>query len=250
MRIAIISDIHGNRRAFEAVLADLRQVAPDLIVHGGDLAAGGSHPAEIIDAIHSLGWPGVQGNTDEMLWAPEHLADYSAANPKIAPILARVQDTIPPTAAALGEDRLRWLQSLPTRYTHESFTLVHASPNDLWRAPMPNATDDDLRATYASLQAPIAVYAHIHQPFIRHLPGLTVANTGSVSQSYDGDTRASYLVIDTESANPTTPRVPNLTTRRLPYEVESEAADLRRSGLPHADWMSRILLAAKYLPPD
>jgi putative phosphoesterase len=250
MRIAIVSDIHGNRRAFQAVLADLRQVAPDLIVHGGDLAAGGAHPAEIIDKIRSLGWPGVQGNTDEMLWAPNRLAEYAAANPKVAPVLARIQDTIPPTVVTLGEDRLRWLQSLSTQYTHENFALVHASPNDLWRAPMPNATDDDLRGIYASLRTPIAVYAHIHQPFIRNLPGLTVANTGSVSQSYDGDTRAAYLVIDTGPDSSIMPLPPSLTTRRVRYDLEAEAADLLRCGLPHAQWMSHILLAGKYLPPD
>ncbi|PYU57499.1 MAG: YfcE family phosphodiesterase, partial [Acidobacteria bacterium] len=69
MRVAIVSDIHGNRRALEAVVADLQQIAPDVVVHGGDLAAGGAHPAEIIDQVRSLGWPGVRGNTDEMLWA-------------------------------------------------------------------------------------------------------------------------------------------------------------------------------------
>ena len=90
MRIAIVSDIHGNRRAFQAVLADLRPVAPDLVVHGGDLAAGGAHPADIIDQVRGLGWPGVRGNVDEMLWAPERLAEFAAANPKIAPILAMV----------------------------------------------------------------------------------------------------------------------------------------------------------------
>jgi len=51
---------NGNLRAFEAVLADLRQVAPDLAVQGGDLAYGGTHPAEIIDQIRALGWPGVR----------------------------------------------------------------------------------------------------------------------------------------------------------------------------------------------
>jgi len=62
---------------------------------------------------------------------------------------------------------------------------------------------------------------------------MTVANTGSVSQSYDGDRRASYLVIEGE----------RVTIRRVEYDVESEANELLRSGLPHADWMSRILLA-------
>ena len=69
---------------------------------------------------------------------------------------------------------------------------------------------------------------------------MTLANTGSVSQSYDGDRRASYLVMDGES----------MIIRRVEYDVESEAKELLRSGLPHADWLARILLAGKYCPPD
>jgi putative phosphoesterase len=240
MRIAIVSDIHGNRRAFQAVLADLRQVAPDLVLHGGDLAAGGAHPADIIDQVRSLGWPGVRGNTDEMLWAPERLAEYAAANPKIARIFAMVQETIAPTLVSIGEERLRWLEGLPHLYSQEGFSLVHGSPDDLWWAPMPNASDDELQSTYASLRAQIVVYGHIHIPYVRRLQGMTVANTGSVSQSYDGDTRASYLVIEGES----------ITIRRVAYDVESEARELLRSGLPHAGWLARILLAGKYCPPD
>ena len=239
MRIAIVSDIHGNFRAFQAVLADLRQVAPDLIVHGGDLAYGGTHSAEIIDQVRSLGWPGVRGNTDEMLWAPKRLTEFATTAAKLAPLLSILQDMIPPTLASIGEERLRWLEGLPLKYSQEGFSLVHASPNDLWRAPMPHASDDELESTYASLRARIVAYGHIHRPYIRRLPGMTVANTGSVSQSYDGDRRASYLVIDTESVG----------IRRVEYDVESEAAELLRSGLPHSDWLSRILLAGQYCPP-
>jgi predicted phosphodiesterase len=75
MRVAIVSDIHGNRTAFEAVLADLEQTSPDVIFHGGDLAHGGSSPAEIVDRVRDLGWPGVLGNTDELLFKPESLTD-------------------------------------------------------------------------------------------------------------------------------------------------------------------------------
>jgi predicted phosphodiesterase len=240
MRVAIVADIHGNRRAFEAVLADLRQVAPDLVLHGGDLAYGGAHPADIIDQVSSLGWPGVRGNTDEMLWAPEHLAEFAAKQPKLGPLLSRLQEMIPPTLASIGEERLRWLEKLPSLYSQPGFSLVHASPDDLWRAPMPNASDDELQSTYASLRTPLAVYGHIHRPYIRRLQGMTAANTGSVSQSYDGDRRAAYLMIEGES----------ITIRRVEYDVESEAKELLRSGLPFADWLSRILLAGKYCPPD
>jgi len=240
MRIAIVSDIHGNRRAFDAVLADLREVAPDHTIHGGDLSSGGAHPAEIIDQIESLGWPGVLGNTDEMLYAPNRLTEFAARLPQLAAVFQRVADTIPWTVAKLGTDRLRRLEKLPSRFVRDDLTLVHASPNDCWRAPLPNATEDEFRNVYAPLNAKTVVYAHIHIPFIRHFDGWTIANTGSVSQSYDGDMRASYLVIDDGK----------LTTRRVEYDVQSEADDLLQSGVPHATWMVRILLAGKYVPPD
>jgi putative phosphoesterase len=239
MRVAIVSDIHGNRRAFDAVLADLRQAAPDRVVHGGDLAYGGMHPAEIIDQIRALGWPGIRGNTDEMLWAPKSLTEFATRQPKLAPLLAAIQDLIPSTLASIGEERLRWLEGLPQQYSGENFRVIHASPGDLWRAPMPDASDDELQSTYAALGAPVVVYGHIHRPYIRRLDRLTVANSGSVSQSYDGDRRASYLLIEGES----------ITIRRVEYDVESEAKELLASGLPHAEWMSQILLAGRYVPP-
>ena len=240
MRIAIVSDIHGNRRAFDAVLADLREVAPDLIVHGGDLSSGGAHPAEIIDQIQSLDWPGVCGNTDEMLYAPNRLTEFAATLPQLAAVFQRVEVSIPWTVNKLGADRLRWLEKLPIRYLREDLTLVHASPNDRWRAPAPNATEDEFRKVYAPLNTKTVVYAHIYVPFIRHFDEWIVANTGSVSQSYDGDTRASYLVVDDE----------RLTTRRVEYDVQAEADDLLQSGVPHADWMAKILLAGKYVAPE
>jgi putative phosphoesterase len=239
MRIAIVSDVHGNRRAFEAVLADLRQVAPDLVVHGGDLAYGGAHPAEIIDQVRALGWSGVRGNTDEMLWAPASLTEFAVKTPQLGPLLALTQDLIPPTLASIGEERLRWLEKFPERYSREGFSLVHASPGDLWRAPMPNASDEELQKIYGPLGARIVVYGHIHRPYVRRVGEMTVANTGSVSQSYDGDRRASYLVVDGESVS----------IRRVEYDVESEAKELLRSGLPHAEWMAKILLAGAYVPP-
>jgi len=247
VRIAIVSDVHGNRRAFEAVLADLRQVAPDLTLHGGDLGANGAYPAEVIDQIRDLGWPGVRGNTDEMLWAPERLAEVAITHPKLAPILAAFQEMVPITRARIGEERLHWLELLPHVHSEGVVSVVHASPNDLWRAPLPTASDAELKSTYASLSAQIVVYGHIHRPFIRRIGGqglrevgFTVANTGSLSLSYDGDPRASYLVIDGQA----------VTVRRVEYDVESEARELLSSGLAHAGWLCRILRSGQYSPPE
>jgi len=86
MRIAIVADIHGNRTAFEAVLADMRHTSPDLILHGGDLADGGSSPVEIVDRIRDLGWKGVVGNTDEMLFRPVALDEFAKHAPQRQPV--------------------------------------------------------------------------------------------------------------------------------------------------------------------
>ena len=231
MRIAIVSDIHGNRTAFEAVLADLRQTSPDLILHGGDLADAGTSPTEIADQIRDLGWPGVVGNTDEMLFNPNSLTDFASQSPQMQPLLATIEEMAAATREALGEERLAWLRSLPRMQIHAPVALVHASPASPWRAPTQTASDADLDSVYAPLGQPIAVYGHIHHSYIRTMAALTVVNTGSVSLSYDGDRRAAYLMVDDSKPS----------IRRVEYNVDKELTALRNSTLPHADWIARIL---------
>jgi len=240
MRIAVISDVHGNRRAFDAVQKDLKQVSPDFVMHGGDLAANGAHAAEVIDQIRDQGWLGVRGNTDEMLWAPECLPQLAGRYPKLASILRAFEEMIPATRAAIGEQRLRWLETLPHRHSVEGITIIHASPNNLWRAPSDKASDEELEIAYGSLERRIVIYGHIHRPYIRHLDSMTVANSGSVSLSYDGDPRASYLVVDGRK----------ITIRRVEYDRESEVNELLHSGLPHAKWLCRILRTGRYCAPE
>jgi predicted phosphodiesterase len=234
MRIAIVSDIHGNRTAFEAVLADLRQTSPDLVLHGGDLADAGSSPAEIVDRIRDLGWQGVVGNTDEMLFKPESLIDYAKQSPQMQPLLATIHEMAAATCEALGEERLAWLCALPRTQFHGPMALVHASPESFWRAPAHTASDAELESVYAPLGRPIAIYAHIHRPYIRSVSGMIVANTGSVGLSYDGDRRAAYLLLDDSQPS----------IWRVEYDVDSEIKALSVCGLPHADWVAKMLNSA------
>src|SRR2546425_6009946 len=108
MRIAVVSDIHANLTALEAVIADIRRTGVDVVVHGGDLMSGGPRPAEVIDRIRDMQWPGVFGNTDEMLWMPHRVTETLQA-----PHLHRIRDlvlehTIPTTLGAIGDERLAW----------------------------------------------------------------------------------------------------------------------------------------------
>lgn len=234
MRIAIVSDIHGNATAFAAVLQDLRNASPDLVLHGGDLADGGSSPVEIVDQIRALGWSGVAGNTDEMLAMPETLVEFAKQSPKLKPMFDAIEEMAAATRAKLGAERLAWLRALPRVQLCGDVGLVHASPESRWKSPGADASHEELERVYRPLGKPICVYGHIHRPFTRTIGGMTIVNSGSVSLSYDGDCRASYVLIDDGKA----------TIRRVEYDVDREIEALRISGLPHAEWIVKILASA------
>ena len=233
MRIAILSDIHGNLTALEAVLADLQQTSPDVVFHGGDLADSGSRPVEVIDYIRDLGWAGVMGNTDQMLVHPTSLEEFASASSSPPALWAAIREVAVATRYRLGDERLAWMSALPLVVERETFALVHASPQSCWRTPSQDASDAELESIYGSLGKPIVVFGHVHRPSVRTLAGqpTTLVNAGSVGLSYDGDPRASYLILDEG-----TPRV-----RRVEYDVERELGALAVCGLPGAGWTSRML---------
>jgi 3',5'-cyclic AMP phosphodiesterase CpdA len=150
MRVAIVSDIHGNLTALEAVIADLKIVGADLIVQGGDLV-GGSRNAEVIDLVRERNWPGVYGNAEEMLWIPEQVTlnvpglQYERMRNVV------LTETIPFICQAIGEERLSWLRSLPKRWAHEEVTVMHAGPDDVWHSPWANDSDEEFETSMPRL---------------------------------------------------------------------------------------------------
>ncbi|MFL6428814.1 MAG: metallophosphoesterase family protein [Acidobacteriaceae bacterium] len=233
MRVAVLSDIHGNLTAFEALQADLRQTSPDLILHGGDLADSGSSPTEIVDRIRELGWQGVMGNTDEMLILPDALEEFASLSTARAAMWELIRQIASATRSALGDERLSWLRNLPRVHLQEDFALVHASPQSCWRVPVSNATDADVATIYGALDRPMVIFAHTHVPSIRSIAGgpQLLINTGSVGLPHGGDPRASYLLLD--DGRPS--------IRRVEYDVAKELQSLSSSDLPGAAWTSRIL---------
>jgi diadenosine tetraphosphatase ApaH/serine/threonine PP2A family protein phosphatase len=200
----------------------------------------GPQPAEVVERVRELGWPGVVGNTDEVLWRPEEHARQRARAPKLHALLRLIFDEYgPATSDRLGDDRVAWLRELPAEQRVDDLVLVHAAPGDLWRAPAPDASDEELAAVYQPLQAAIAVYGHIHRPYTRALTELTVANSGSVGMPWDGDPRASYLLVTDGHAE----------VLRVEYDVEREAALLLDSGYPDAERLAAMRRRGTFIKP-
>jgi putative phosphoesterase len=239
MLLAIVSDIHGNLTAFDAVIGDLARRGVDRVVHGGDLALAGCQGAEVIDRVRELGWPGIIGNTDELLWRPEDHETLARNAPKLGPLLGLLFDEYAPaTRAALGKERIAWLGQLPAEHRSESVAVVHATPGDVWRAPLPDGEDAELTATYGTLDAETVVYGHIHRPYVRELNRFRVVNSGSVGNPFDGDPRAGYALVEDGVVQ----------IVRVEYDVEREARLLLRSDYPDASRIAAMRLSGTFVP--
>jgi predicted phosphodiesterase len=240
MDLAVVSDIHGNLTALEAVVDDISRRGVDHVVHGGDLALMGAQGAEVVDRVRELGWPGIVGNTEELLWRPELHESLLEGAPKLAPLLSLLfNEYAPATRELLGDERMLWMRGeLPAEHHGDELAVVHASPGDLWRAPAADADDTSLTGTYSRYEAGLVVYGHIHTPYIRRIGGLTVANSGSVGAPFDGDPRASYLLVRDG-------REPELV--RVEYDVDREAAVLLASGYPDAERLAAMRRAGRFL---
>jgi diadenosine tetraphosphatase ApaH/serine/threonine PP2A family protein phosphatase len=127
---------------------------------------------------------------------------------------------------------------LGPEHREQGLLVLHASPGDLWRAPMPDDEDSKLRATYEPCRAEVVIYGHIHRPYVRALPEFTVANSGSVGSPFDGDPRASYLIVDDRSVE----------IVRVEYDIEREAALLLRSGYPDAHRIAETRREGRFVP--
>src|SRR5262249_28212834 len=148
----------------------------------------------------------------EMLWRPEKISEtmQTPQRRRIGDLL--LDYTIPSTLSAIGDDRLAWLRTLSFQWSDHELCVVHAGPDDVRQVISPDTADHDLERIYGPLRSTRVVYGHIHRPYVRPLSTFVVANSGSVGMPYDGDTRASYLLIDGD----------RLAIRRVEYDLERE----------------------------
>ncbi len=226
MRIAVISDIHANWQALEAVLASLGEV--DDVVCLGDVVGYGGDPLRCLDRIRDAGWLTLTGNHDRACTDADALGWFNEDAAR----------AIRWTMQELDADRLRWLHDLPEQHSREHARLVHASP----REPVYEYVLD-ARTAAVNLEIlgdTICFHGHTHLPGVFHveqrrvahdywlgaisLPRPALVNPGSVGQPRDHVPDASYGVWDTGEST--------FEFRRVPYDREGAKRSIREARLP------------------
>ncbi|MAF12330.1 hypothetical protein CMK11_17935 [Candidatus Poribacteria bacterium] len=247
MRIALMSDIHGNAIALDAVLDDLRHVgAPDAVVIVGDLAAIGHDPVGVLQRLADLpNTSAVRGNTERYTTSadrPPPTLEQAAADPAILPALVSVAHSFAWTQGAVtAAGWFEWLRALPLDLRlalpdGSALLAVHASPGrDDGAGIHPALSPDELRQQAAGADADVVCVGHTHWPMSVDIDGTRVVNLGSVSNGFPPDLRASYVVIDAASTGV------SVEHRRVDYDRAAVVAELRRLRHPAADYISGLM---------
>jgi predicted phosphodiesterase len=241
MRVAVLSDIHANIRALDAILGKAGKV--DAVWHLGDVVGYGPDPDAVVDRLRELKARGVRGNHDLAATGDEVIRDFNA---DARAAMEWTRRTISPAT-------LDWLAALPPGLTIDDWSLVHASPRDpTWEYIL---TEAAAAANLAVLPTARGLFGHTHMPIAYIVrdgsaadigtltpdPGTTIAldgrralvNPGSVGQPRDGDPRASGLVLDVGKQS--------ATWIRAEYDIAATQAAMRAVGLPSRG-ISRLAL--------
>jgi predicted phosphodiesterase len=243
VRLGLVSDIHGNRLALEAVVADAAGQGVDRWWVLGDLVAIGPEPVRTLELIADLPrMAAIAGNTERYVLTddrpPPHAAEV-IARPELLPLYATVQRSFAWTAGALAaHDRLGWLRGLPAELRTvlpdgTSVLGVHATPGrDDGEGITPHRPDDDLRRDLEGADADIVVAGHTHQPTDRRVGAVRAVNIGSAGNPVTDDLRASYAILHADRHGH------RIEHRRVGYDRDAFLATVDRSGHPAADYIA------------
>ncbi len=210
MRVGVISDIHSNRVALEAVLSDMPAV--DGLACAGDVVGYNPWPAACVAAVRERGIPTVMGNHDRAVATGSAFRFNSMA--KAGVDHARRE---------LDDEALAWLSDLPDDRTVADgrLKLVHGHPDDPDRYTYPDEFSPRMLG-----DEDVLVTGHTHVQGHREFDEGVVMNPGSVGQPRDGDHRAAYAVVDLGDGGPA------VEERRVDYDVEAVVEAVEAAGLP------------------
>ncbi len=236
MRIALISDIHGNNVAFEAVLDDINKQNVDSIICLGDVSSLGPQPNEVLDVIREMNWPCALGNHESAMLEPARASEFHIAE--------HLHSTVEWGIAKLSQDDLNYFRSLPKTLevqldSQHTLLCYHGSPKSNLDNLLPETPLDKLGKYLEGQTAHLMAGGHTHFQMLRQFEGRLVINPGSVGSAFLTPPLAprpmllpwaEYGLVDYADGTI------KIDLRRVAFDIQKFLHLLEKSDLPLKDW--------------
>ena len=242
MKLAVISDIHGDAQALDRVLAAIDDEGIEQIVCLGDVALSGYEPRRSIQRLIERSIPTLKGNTDARILERD---PYQPDDPVAA---AHERDWLDWTVDQLGNDELAFLESLPATIELSvcgiAITCSHGSPRSYYDPVLPHIGDATLNEWFALTSAKVLLVGHTHQQILRRWNARTIVNPGPVTRTFSGAVgndfplraHAEYAVISLVNG------ALDVQFRRIQIDSSEFLMLPRTFGIPHPDaWIERAI---------
>jgi predicted phosphodiesterase len=252
VKIALLSDVHANLPALEAVLSHIReQQEVEAVYHLGDLVGYAPWPDETVAALREAGIAGIAGNYDSTVATAYKHCGCKYEDPRQE---ALSHESYAWTLEHTSKATKRWLGALPFRMDvrldggHQpgpTLILMHGTPtlNTLyWTEDRPDSFCAKMAAHAGARPGDVICFGHTHVPWHREVEGVHFVNTGSVGRPKDGDWRAGYVVLDAGGGEGA-----SVEFVRVEYDVERAMDGIRRSTLPD-DFAEYLRTGGKPVP--
>jgi putative phosphoesterase len=238
VRLALISDIHGNLPALEAVLAEIESEGVDEILCLGDVAVG-PQPGETLDRVRELGCPVVLGN-----WDAYFIRGFPSHESELGKQLVEMGEW---WAGHLSAQQREFIETFEHELRRPGLVAFHGSPRSYEDFIYATTPDPELTEMLDGTRAPMMLAGHTHFAMVRHFDGALLVNPGSVGLPFAKQEAvmrispwAEYAIVDAEDGHL------SVDLRRTDFDVDSLLELIRGSGMPHADWWAGLW----FRPPE
>ncbi|MDQ7031025.1 MAG: metallophosphoesterase family protein [Ardenticatenia bacterium] len=233
MRVAILADIHGNREALSAIMADIHREEVSRVIVAGDLVNRGPSNRDVVEMVVEAGWEVLQGNHDQLVadWVHGHVPAEWYEDPLWRPLA---------WVARQVERWVGYLASLPAHIRlHEPgaqpILIVHGSPRHNREGLHPFLSEQEMCRILEGVEEPVLVCAHTHIPLDRTVNGCRVVNPGAVGVPFNRDPRAQYTLFTLRDDGTW-----DVEFRRLVYDRRPVCRAFERSGYLASGLMAHI----------
>jgi putative phosphoesterase len=238
MNVAILSDIHGNICALNAVLSDIKSLDVSELIFLGDLVINGPSPSEVFQELQILRlacW--IKGNTDT--WFAEINDEWSPTTKQEEKLFK----TFIYAQNHLDKESIDFILDRPEKCAFEidgvTILAVHGSPRSISEGIGKNLGKNELKTIFSNIEESIIVSGHSHVPYIGKIANKTIFNVGSIGMPLDGDNKASYGIIKIENGNP------KCSIRRVTYPISEILAIAQDRGFPDLENYKKKLTEAR-----